>query len=102
MNTSKHREETMSKNTQINALQARIEELEQQLAAATAVKSKTSHRKYEVLALLKEGPHATAELAVALDTTKNNIGSLLTYLRKQDNIVIHRNHLGQHYLPSNE
>lgn len=92
----------MQNSKEISVLRARVEELEKQLAAANAVKSKTSHRKYEVLALLKEGPHATAELAVALDTTKNNIGSLLSYLRKQDNIVIHRNHLGQHYLPDSK
>lgn len=90
----------MSKKNQVEALEARIAELEQQLATATSNKNKTSHRKYEVLALLKDGPHSTSELAIAMDTSKNNIGSLLTYLRKQDNIVIHRNHVGQHYLPA--
>jgi len=98
----RHEEETMSKNTKQQALEARIAELEAQLKEATEKKGKTSHRKYEVLALLKEGPHSTSELAVALNTSKNNIGSLLSYLRTQDNIVIHRNHHSQHYLPATE
>lgn len=84
----------------VEQMEARIIELEQELEAAKTKKnSKSSHRKYEVLELLKIGPHTTAELALALDTSKNNIGSLLSYLRKQDEIIIHRNHLSQHYLP---
>ncbi len=87
------------------ALEARIAELEQQLAEATKGRSQTSNRKYEVLALLKQGPMSTSELAIALNTTKNNIGSLLSYLRNtegrhgNEQWVIHRNHMQQHYLP---
>ncbi len=72
----------MSKNTK--ELEARIAELEQQLAEASKGRSQTSHRKYEVLALLKKGPMSTSELAIALNTTKNNIGSLLSYLRNTE------------------
>lgn len=77
----------------IKNLEEQIQSLKNQLLT-----KKSSHRKYEVLNLLKQKPHTTSELAIALNTSKNNIGSLLTYLR-QDNIIIHRNHLSQHYLP---
>jgi len=91
----------MSSSTKAQ-MTARIAELEQQLAEATKPRVQKSHRKYQVLALLKQGPHATVELAVAMDTSKNNIGSLLTYLRQQDGIIIHRDHEGRHYLPKSD
>lgn len=84
-------------------LEARIKELEAKLAEAEAKANaapKKSHRKYEVLALLKEGPKDTATLAKLMDTSKGNIGSLLTYLRKQDNILIYRDNQGRHFLPT--
>ena len=89
----------MNAQERIIELETRIIELEQQLAEAKTVTRKSSNRKYDVLELLKSGPHSTTELAEKLDTSKNNIGSLLTYLRKQDGIIIHRNHNSQHYLP---
>ena len=88
----------MTANDRIAILEARIAELEAQLAEARQPREQKSHRKYEVLALLKEGPHSTSELAEKLDTTKNNIGSLLTYLRKQDGIILHMDHERRHYI----
>jgi biotin operon repressor len=78
----------------IAAMEAEIESLK-----AAGPRVQKSHRKYEVLALLKSAPHSTADLALAMNTSKNNIGSLLTYLRK-DGITIHRDHMHRHYLVS--
>ena len=82
----------------IAALEAHIAELEAQLAEARRPREQKSNKKYLVLELLKEGPHSTSELAAKLDTTKNNIGSLLTYLRKQDGIILHMDHNRRHYI----
>ena len=88
----------MTANERIAILEARIAELEAQLTEARQPRVQKSHRKYEVLTLLKEGPHSTSELAEKLDTTKNNIGSLLTYLRKQDGVILHMDHERRHYI----
>lgn len=88
----------MTAANRIAALEARITELEEQLAEAKKPREQKSIKKYLVLDLLKEGPHSTSELAEKLQTTKNNIGSLLTYLRKQDGIILHMDHNRRHYI----
>lgn len=88
----------MTAKERMAILEARIEELERDLAEARKPREQKSNKKYLVLELLKEGPHSTSELAQKLDTTKNNIGSLLTYLRKQDGIILHMDHNRRHYI----
>ena len=90
----------MTATQRIAVLEAHVAELEAQLAEARKPREQKSNKKYEVLALLKEGPHSTSELAEKMNTTKNNIGSLLTYLRKQDNIILHMDHNRRHYISS--
>lgn len=91
----------MSKITasaRITELEARIADLEAQLAEAKKPREQKSNKKYDVLKLLQQGPHSTSELAEKMQTSKNNIGSLLTYLRKQDGIILHKNENHQHYI----
>ena len=85
-------------NERVAALEAHIANLEAQLAEARAPREQKSNKKYLVLDLLKLEPHSTSELAEKLNTSKNNIGSLLTYLRKQDNIILHMDHNRRHYI----
>ena len=88
----------MSTAQKIAALEEHIANLEAQLAEARKPREQKSNKKYDVLNLLKEGPHSTSELAEKMNTTKNNIGSLLTYLRKQDGIILHMDHNRRHYI----
>ena len=91
----------MSKTTtaiRIAELEAKVEELTAQLAEARKPREQRSNKKYDVLKLLQQGPHSTSELAEKMETSKNNIGSLLTYLRKQDGIILHKNENHQHYI----
>ena len=88
----------MTAAQKIAALETMVAELQIQLAEARKPREQKSNKKYAVLELLKEGPHSTSELAAKLDTTKNNIGSLLTYLRKQDGIILHMDHNRRHYI----
>ena len=88
----------MTTAQKIAALEEHIANLEAQLAEARKPREQKSNKKYDVLNLLKEGPHSTSELAEKMNTTKNNIGSLLTYLRKQDGIILHMDHNRRHYI----
>ena len=88
----------LSTAQKIAALEEHIANLEAQLAEARKPREQKSNKKYDVLRLLKEGPHSTSELAEKMNTTKNNIGSLLTYLRKQDGIILHMDHNRRHYI----
>ena len=88
----------MTNTQKIAALEQHIAHLEAQLADARRPRDRQSTKKYDVLNLLKEGPHSTSELAEKMNTTKNNIGSLLTYLRKQDGIILHMDHNRRHYI----
>ena len=88
----------MTNTQKIAALEKHIANLEAQLAEARKPREQKSNKKYDVLNLLKEGPHSTSELAEKMNTTKNNIGSLLTYLRKQDGIILHMDHNRRHYI----
>ncbi len=84
-------------NELISQLEARITELETQLAELSRPQEKKSRKKFDVLAILKEGPASTSEIAEKLEMSKNCVGTYLTYLRR-DGYQIHSNNERQHYL----
>lgn len=70
-----------------------------------------SHKKYVVLDVIKTmGPLSVQDIAdevtrrereddpLANETSTKNISSLMTYLRKQDNYVIHTDNVGRKYI----
>lgn len=84
--------ETLNKSQLIEIIQAQHAKLS----------APRSNKKYDVLAILRTGRHSVQALADQLDITTKNVSSLLTYLRKQDGIIIHTDHEGNKYMPDPE
>lgn len=77
-------------------------ELKEHLIAAVTImntpKEQKSHRKFEVLNILIEhGPISILDISNHMDTTTNNVSTLLQYL-KRDGHTIHTDEYGNKFL----
>lgn len=74
------------------------EELIAIIMELTAVKAQKSHKKFDALAILKEGPATILEIANKMNISTKNVSSLLTYLRR-DGITIYTDNVGRKFIP---